>query len=136
LARPIVLISHLFRLASTIIFRKNYSPSSSPPSRPIGSHMSPTLMFFSPRMEPKVHQGQPPRRVCHLRCLLCREDHAGQGFLCRTSHSVRGGAPATPAPPGQTTRAAYGVGRTDTKERAVRSSVTALGAAGSRVERY
>jgi hypothetical protein len=35
LARPIVLILHLFRLASVIDFRKDYStPSSSPPSRP------------------------------------------------------------------------------------------------------
>jgi len=34
LARPIVLIPHLFRLAGIIIFRKDYSPPSSPPSRP------------------------------------------------------------------------------------------------------
>jgi hypothetical protein len=131
LARPIVLISHLFWLAGTVIFRKDYSPSSSPPSRPTGSHMSSTLMFFSPRMEPKVNRGQPPRRAGHLRCLLRREDHARQGFLCRTSRVGRGGAPATPALPGQTTRATSGARRTDAKEgpraRAVRSSVTALG---------
>jgi hypothetical protein len=34
LARPIVLIPHLFRLADAINFRKDYSPPSSPPSRP------------------------------------------------------------------------------------------------------
>jgi hypothetical protein len=34
LARPIVLIPHLFRFADVIIFRKDYSPPSSPPSRP------------------------------------------------------------------------------------------------------
>ena len=34
MARPIVLISHLFWLASMINFRKDYSPSSSSPSRP------------------------------------------------------------------------------------------------------
>jgi len=34
LARPIVLIPHLFRLAGAISFRKDYSPPSSPPSRP------------------------------------------------------------------------------------------------------
>jgi hypothetical protein len=34
LARPIVLIPHLFRLADMIIFRKNYLPPSSLPSRP------------------------------------------------------------------------------------------------------
>ena len=34
MARPIVLIPHLFRLAGVIIFRKDYSPPSSPPSRP------------------------------------------------------------------------------------------------------
>ena len=34
MARPIVLIPHLFRLADVINFRKDYSPPSSPPSRP------------------------------------------------------------------------------------------------------
>jgi hypothetical protein len=34
LARPIVLIPHLFRLAGVINFRKDYSPPSSPPSQP------------------------------------------------------------------------------------------------------
>ena len=34
MARPIVLISHLFRLADVISFRKDYSLPSSPPSRP------------------------------------------------------------------------------------------------------
>ena len=34
MARPIVLIPHLFRLADAIYFRKDYSPPSSPPSRP------------------------------------------------------------------------------------------------------
>jgi hypothetical protein len=35
LARPIVLIPHLFRFADAINFRKDYSPPpSSPPSRP------------------------------------------------------------------------------------------------------
>ena len=34
MARPIILISHLYRLADTISFRKDYSPPSSPPSRP------------------------------------------------------------------------------------------------------
>jgi hypothetical protein len=34
LARPIVLILHLFRLAGVVIFRKDYSPPSSPSSRP------------------------------------------------------------------------------------------------------
>jgi hypothetical protein len=34
LARPIVLIPHLFRFADVINFRKDYSPPSSPPSRP------------------------------------------------------------------------------------------------------
>jgi len=34
LARPIVLIPHLFQLAGAISFRKDYSPPSSPPSRP------------------------------------------------------------------------------------------------------
>ena len=34
MARPIVLIPHLFRLADAINFRKDYSPPSSPPSRP------------------------------------------------------------------------------------------------------
>ena len=34
MARPIVLIPHLFRLAGAISFRKDYSPPSSPPSRP------------------------------------------------------------------------------------------------------
>ena len=34
MARPKVLIPHLFRLADAINFRKDYSPPSSPPSRP------------------------------------------------------------------------------------------------------
>ena len=34
MARPIVLIPYLFRLADAISFRKDYSPPSSPPSRP------------------------------------------------------------------------------------------------------
>ena len=34
MARPIVLIPHLYRLADVINFRKDYSPPSSPPSRP------------------------------------------------------------------------------------------------------
>ena len=34
MARPIVLILHLFWLANAIIFRKDYSPPSSLPSRP------------------------------------------------------------------------------------------------------
>ena len=34
MARPIVLIPHLFRLAYVINFRKDYSPPSSLPSRP------------------------------------------------------------------------------------------------------
>ena len=34
MARPIVLIPHLYRLADAINFRKDYSPPSSPPSRP------------------------------------------------------------------------------------------------------
>ena len=33
LARPIVLIPHLYRLADAIIFTKDYSPLSSPPSQ-------------------------------------------------------------------------------------------------------
>ena len=38
LARPIVLIPHLFWLADVINFRKDYSPPSSPPSRPYTRH--------------------------------------------------------------------------------------------------
>ena len=34
MARPILIIPHLFRLADAINFRKDYSPPSSPPSRP------------------------------------------------------------------------------------------------------
>ena len=34
MAKPIVLIPHLYRLADAINFRKDYSPPSSPPSRP------------------------------------------------------------------------------------------------------
>ena len=34
MARPIVFILHLYRLADAINFRKDYSPPSSPPSRP------------------------------------------------------------------------------------------------------
>ena len=34
MARPIVLIPHLFQLAGVINFRKDYSTPSSPPSRP------------------------------------------------------------------------------------------------------
>jgi hypothetical protein len=39
LARPIVLISYLFWLAAQLIFSKDYSPSSSPPSRPFTGPM-------------------------------------------------------------------------------------------------
>jgi hypothetical protein len=34
MGRPIVLITQLFRLAGAINYRKDYSPSSSPPSQP------------------------------------------------------------------------------------------------------
>jgi hypothetical protein len=44
LARLIVLILHLFRLADVIIFRKDYSPPSSPPSRPFTFTMQVTRL--------------------------------------------------------------------------------------------
>ena len=45
MARPIVLIPHLFWLADTIKFRKDYSPSSSPPSLPYKWYQIPVLSF-------------------------------------------------------------------------------------------
>ena len=52
MARPIVLIPHLFRLADAIKFRKDYSPPSSPPSRPYTCAMQFTNAMYSFLQEP------------------------------------------------------------------------------------
>ena len=63
MARPIVLISHLFRLAGAIIFRKNNSPPSSLPSRPYNSSYTLALVD-DPRCQPPT--------VSHLASLVPR----------------------------------------------------------------
>ena len=69
MAKPIVLIPHLFRLASTINFRKDYSPPSSPPSR----------LYARAVMQPHCCVIVEPPSLHHASICWCAR---GRGFPC------------------------------------------------------
>jgi hypothetical protein len=89
LARLIVLIPHLFRFADTIIFRKDYSPPSSPPSRPFNrrlGHPGRDVLMQLSRSSGLPCTRAPDEHLCHA-CQLGR--HIRLPFHNSTSHVAR-----------------------------------------------
>ena len=83
MAKRIVSIPHKFRLAGEISFRKDYSPPSSPPSRPYRTSSRPSGPPM--RVEPAYRRGGVRGR--HVSREHGRESSAGR--LAHPSHSMR-----------------------------------------------